>query len=125
MYGIIPTIIPKSFFTACELAGIIIISDTDETRFRFYDLRHTFADHYLMNGGNLVSLARILGHKEAKMTQRYSHFSKEHIRHIVDIMGATFSQLLGCDSLNLVKNREFANSDEKLDLHNSLQLQEI
>jgi hypothetical protein len=40
-------------------------------------------------------------------------------------MGATFSQLLGCDSVNLVKNQEFSNSDEKLDLHNYLQLQEI
>jgi len=59
------------------------------------------------------------------MTQRYSHFSKEYIRHIVDNMGATFSQLLGCDSVNLVKNQEFSNSDEKLDLHNYLQLQEI
>jgi integrase len=117
--------IPKSFFTACEDAGIIIGSDTKETRFRFHDLRHTFASHYLMGGGDLVSLARILGHKDAKMTQRYSHFSKEYTRRIVDNMGDTFSQMLGCDSQKVVKSAEITDFSENADFSNSLVLQEI
>lgn len=31
---------------------------------RFHDLRHTFASHFMMNGGDLYTLKEILGHKE-------------------------------------------------------------
>lgn len=42
-------------------------------------LRHTFASHFMMNGGNILVLQRILGHTDIKMTMRYSHFSPEHL----------------------------------------------
>lgn len=38
-------------------------------------LRHTFASHYVMSGGNLLLLQRILGHSRFEMTQIYSHLS--------------------------------------------------
>lgn len=41
----------------------------------FHDLRHTFASHWLMSGGDLFKLQRILGHQDSKMTQRYAHLS--------------------------------------------------
>ncbi len=41
----------------------------------FHDLRHTFASHWLMSGGDLFKLQRILGHQDVKMTLRYSHLS--------------------------------------------------
>jgi integrase len=41
----------------------------------FHDLRHTFASHWMMNGGELFKLQRILGHQDSKMTQRYAHLS--------------------------------------------------
>lgn len=41
----------------------------------FHDLRHTFASHWLMRGGDLFKLQRILGHQDVKMTLRYSHLS--------------------------------------------------
>ncbi|HKW98023.1 MAG TPA: site-specific integrase [Bryobacteraceae bacterium] len=40
--------------------------------FRFHDLRHTFASWYMMNGGDLYELAKILGHSNVKMTERYA-----------------------------------------------------
>lgn len=40
---------------------------------RFHDLRHTFASHWMMNSGDKFKLQRILGHKSAEMTDRYSH----------------------------------------------------
>lgn len=42
-------------------------------------LRHTFASHYLMNGGNIVTLQRILGHSDIKTTMRYVHFSNDYL----------------------------------------------
>ncbi len=42
-------------------------------------LRHTFASHYMMGGGDILSLQRILGHQDIKMTMRYSHLSPEHL----------------------------------------------
>lgn len=51
----------------------------------FHDLRHTFASFWVMNGGDLYKLQKILGHKSTKMTERYSHlspaaFTSEHGR---------------------------------------------
>ena len=42
-------------------------------------LRHTFASHYMMNGGNILVLQKILGHTDIKMTMRYSHFAPNHL----------------------------------------------
>lgn len=42
-------------------------------------LRHTFASHFMMEGGNIIVLQRILGHANLTMTMRYSHFSPDHL----------------------------------------------
>lgn len=41
-------------------------------------LRHTFASHYLANGGTMFDLAQILGHSSTYTTERYSHFLPDH-----------------------------------------------
>jgi integrase len=43
----------------------------------FHDLRHTFASHWMMNGGDLFRLQKILGHKDSKMTLRYAHLAPD------------------------------------------------
>ena len=43
-------------------------------------LRHTFASHFMMNGGNILTLQRILGHANLTMTMRYAHLSPEHLQ---------------------------------------------
>ena len=42
-------------------------------------LRHSFASHFMINGGNILSLQRILGHKDLKTTMRYAHLAPEHL----------------------------------------------
>lgn len=42
-------------------------------------LRHTSASHFMMNGGNILVLQRILGHTDIKVTMRYAHFAPAHL----------------------------------------------
>lgn len=42
--------------------------------------RHTFASNYIKNGGDTVSLQKLLGHANLSQTQRYVHLSKEELR---------------------------------------------
>lgn len=49
------------------------------SNFRFHDLRHTFASWNMMNGGDLYELAKILGHANIKMTERYAKLGRKHI----------------------------------------------
>jgi len=42
-------------------------------------LRHSFASHFMMNGGNILSLQKILGHADISQTMRYAHLSPDHL----------------------------------------------
>jgi len=44
---------------------------------RMHDLRHTFASNYVIKGGNIVSLQKILGHSTINMTLRYAHLAPD------------------------------------------------
>ncbi|SDH95748.1 phage integrase [Pseudomonas panipatensis] len=46
-------------------------------------LRHTFASHFMMNGGNILTLQKILGHTSLAMTMRYAHLSPDHLQDAV------------------------------------------
>lgn len=46
-------------------------------------LRHTFASHFIMNGGNIIALQKILGHSSLNITMRYSHLSPDYLSQAV------------------------------------------
>lgn len=63
-----------AFRSALERAGIDLPAGQ-----LTHVLRHTFASHFMMNGGNILVLQKILGHTDIKMTMRYAHFAPSHL----------------------------------------------
>lgn len=64
----------KAFVNAIEAAGIEL-----PTHQLTHVLRHTFASHFMMNGGNILVLRDILGHSDIKMTMVYAHFAPSYL----------------------------------------------
>lgn len=64
----------NAFREAVERAGIELPRGQ-----KSHVLRHTFASHFMMNGGNLLTLNKILGHQTIQMTMRYAHLAPEHL----------------------------------------------
>jgi integrase len=83
-----------SFETVLKLSGI--------QGFRFHDLRHTFASWYMMNGGDLYELAKILGHSNLRMTERYAKLGKNHIAKTADTARAMWTLMEGGSGSNRV-----------------------
>lgn len=76
----------RLFRPACKRAGV--------RELRFYDLRHTFASHFMMKGGNLFELQKLLGHANIEETMIYAHLSPEHLEKASQIVnfGISFGQ---------------------------------
>jgi integrase len=80
--------------------------------FRFHDLRHTFASWYMMHGGDLYALAKILGHSNIKMTERYAKLARKHLastsgtaREMWKLMEQPRLMLpLPCDTANVLRD---------------------
>lgn len=47
--------------------------------------RHTFASHFMMKGGNILTLQKILGHSDIQMTMRYSHLAPDFLQDAVKL----------------------------------------
>jgi len=59
---------------------------------RFHDLRHTFASHFIMSGGDLLTLKEILGHSTMRMVERYAHLASAHKRKQVNNLNSVFGE---------------------------------
>lgn len=70
--------IRTSFIKACRKAGI---NSTDT-----YILRHTFASHLIMNGIDLVTIQKLLGHSSVTTTMIYAHISDSHKAESVKVL---------------------------------------
>lgn len=58
--------------------------------FKFHDLRHSYSSYFVMNGGDIQILQKLLGHSSLSLTQRYAHLSPEHIKKGAQIMQGVF-----------------------------------
>jgi len=66
-----PENVSLAFLRTCRKVGI--------ADFRLHDLRHTCASWLRMSGGDLQDVAKILGHRDLRMTNRYAHLSSAHL----------------------------------------------
>ncbi|HHR6116761.1 TPA: phage integrase [Providencia alcalifaciens] len=46
-------------------------------------LRHTFAAHFMMNGGNILTLQNIMGHSNIQQTMTYAHFAPDYLNEAI------------------------------------------
>ena len=68
--------VKTAFSSALKRAGI--------EDFRFHDLRHTFGSHLVMQGVDIRTVQQVMGHKEIRMTMRYSHLSPEYVQEAME-----------------------------------------
>ncbi|WGE29442.1 tyrosine-type recombinase/integrase [Edwardsiella tarda] len=81
-----------------ERKGVVIFPSLDYTSIRdaikriapgipkgqaVHALRHTFASHFMMNGGNILTLQKILGHSKIQMTMVYAHLAPDYLQDAV------------------------------------------
>ena len=70
--------VKRSFTTALKKAEI--------RDFKFHDMRHCFASWLVMGGIDLTTVKELMGHKDFKMTLRYSHLAPSHKIKAVDTL---------------------------------------
>jgi len=54
--------------------------------YHWHDLRHTFASHYMMNGGVITDLSKLMGHSKIEQTMRYISCSPHYIQKTIAVM---------------------------------------
>ena len=55
-------------------------------KMKFHGLRHTFASHFIMSGGNILTLQKLLGHSSVAVTMKYAHLAPDFMKEEVGRM---------------------------------------
>jgi len=100
--------VSMAFRRAREKAGI--------EDFKFHDLRHTNASWLRMTGADIHTIAIMLGHKDIRMSMRYSHLSDDFLAGSAKQLDGVFSSLLQLNPGPVIDG-EFEVTDPEGKLH--------
>jgi len=89
---------------AAEFPLIEYKGKKDQRYVTFHGLRHTFASHWVMAGGTLFKLQKILGHKSIETTMRYAHLAPDAFAEDYELLGKDVQ--LGGDVRQLVEHQQ-------------------
>ena len=81
------------------------IRESGVSRIRIHDMRHTYASHFMMNGGDVFKLQAILGHADIRTTMQYAHFSKAYLLENANVVNFSVKD----NVINVNFNKEIAN----------------
>lgn len=77
------TLTPKQF----EIAWVEAREEAGHPETKFHDLRHGAASEMINAGFDLFTVGKVLGHKSAQSTERYSHLVTERLANAVSSIG--------------------------------------
>jgi integrase len=84
--GLTPGRVSVAFARSCDKASV--------EDFRFHDLRHTAASWLRMQGGDIHTVAQLLGHKDLRMAARYQHLSPAFLADAVKGLDSVFGEAM-------------------------------
>lgn len=64
---------------------------------RLHDLRHTFASTAVASGASLYLVGKVLGHSQARTTEKYAHVHDDPIRAVAEATAKTIAARLDAD----------------------------
>ena len=64
-----------------------IHSETGLSDIRLHDLRHSHASFALRQGGTVLAIGRLLGHRRAETTLKYTHAADTMVRNSAETVG--------------------------------------
>jgi len=77
IFGVTIAILRKDFDKALKTAGIPTCGPDKAV---FHTCRHTFGSWFIMRGGSIYTLQKLLGHSTIAMTEKYAHLGRGHIQ---------------------------------------------
>ena len=63
-------------------------AEADLCDVRLHDLRHTYASIAMAQGETVLTIGRLLGHRDPETTLKYTHLADATVRDAVDVVGA-------------------------------------
>jgi integrase len=77
-FHVFPSLNPERYLDI-RTAWLFALKRASVTDFKFHDLRHSCASFLAMSGASQRDISEILGHKDLRMTFRYSHLTQNHL----------------------------------------------